>query len=218
MQINIPLACVFGGTFDPPHAGHANLASAVINLINPEIFCIMPNRIPPHKAMSAATSEDRLAMCRIFASSLPNATVLENELRRDGPSYLADTLTELSEQPEFSGKRIIFVVGADSVEQFHRWSRPELILSICSLVAVPRPGYSFENAAPWVKDRFTENKELLKGDPGKIFLARIPEIDLSSSKLRNNPHLMKNFLSSDIYEYAACRGLYGLDQLTKCMP
>lgn len=210
MQINLPLACIFGGTFDPPHIGHANLASAIIDLLNPEIFCIMPNRIPPHKAMSTATSKDRLAMCRMLAAALPNATVLENELNREGPSYLADTLAELAAQPEFSNKRMLFVVGADSVEQFHLWSRPETILSLCSLVAVPRPGYCFDNAADWVKQRFTDNAELLKSSLGRIFLASIFETDISSSLLRKDPKLMKKFLPADIYDYAACRGLYGL--------
>lgn len=53
-------ALLFGGTFDPPHAGHMNNLRAAMQAVQPDVVLVMPAGIPPHKHASATPGELRL--------------------------------------------------------------------------------------------------------------------------------------------------------------
>ena len=66
-------ALLFGGTFDPPHAGHMNNLRAAMQAVQPDVVLVMPAGIPPHKHASATPGELRLAMCECFKALGPGA-------------------------------------------------------------------------------------------------------------------------------------------------
>jgi nicotinate-nucleotide adenylyltransferase len=84
---------IFGGTFNPIHNGHIHLAMQYARILGVEKVLLIPTKTPPHKIpVDLASSEDRLEMCRL-ASENRIFEVSDIEIKRLGPSYTADTLS-----------------------------------------------------------------------------------------------------------------------------
>ena len=88
-------ALLFGGTFDPPHAGHMNNLRAAMQAVQPDVVLVMPAGIPPHKHASATPGELRLAMCECFKALGPQVQVSQWEVDRAGRSYTYNTVSML---------------------------------------------------------------------------------------------------------------------------
>ena len=87
---------VLGGTFDPIHVGHLTLAKEALACAELDRLLLIPASVPPHKAAASAPAADRLAMCRLASAELRGVDVSDLEIRRDGPSYTVETLSELA--------------------------------------------------------------------------------------------------------------------------
>ena len=90
---------IYGGTFSPPHLGHAHAARIFLAEGGIDALTVIPTFVTPLKERREATSpEDRLAMCRLAFSFSPRITVSDIEVRRRGRSYTADTLEALKKK------------------------------------------------------------------------------------------------------------------------
>jgi nicotinate-nucleotide adenylyltransferase len=130
---------VFGGSFDPFHAGHRAICEAAVEAVQ-RLLVIVAAR-PPHKAQGREPSpfHHRVAMCRLGVEGLPRIEVLEMEARREGPSYTVDTLEALRRlYPPRTTFRL--VLGADSLQDFPLWHDWEGILERADLLVAARPG------------------------------------------------------------------------------
>ena len=79
---------VYGGTFSPPHLGHIESAEAFYREMKLDKLLIIPTFIPPHKeAKDDASPEDRLEMCKLAFSHIPNTEISDMEIKRGGKSY-----------------------------------------------------------------------------------------------------------------------------------
>ena len=89
--------CIYGGSFNPPHLGHTAALRAVRAAIRPDLTLVIPDRIPPHKELTAGSPEpaERLLMTMLAFSGEPGVEVSDMELHRSGKSYTADTVREL---------------------------------------------------------------------------------------------------------------------------
>jgi nicotinate-nucleotide adenylyltransferase len=170
---------LFGGTFDPIHYGHLVIAEEVRARLNLTEMIFIPAGQPPHKSSQIRTpAHHRLAMVQLAIASNPHFSISRVEVDRQGPSYLVDTLRilrqHLGEQTALS-----FVIGWDSLADFHTWYDPDGILKqLTYLVAVQRPGY-VDN------DRY--NKQLEARLPGLARRLRVisaPQLEISSTDLR----------------------------------
>lgn len=85
------LQALFGGTFDPIHYGHLKPVEILANQIGLSRVIIMPNNVPPHRPQPEATSEQRKLMVELAIADKPLFVLDERELRRDTPSFTADT-------------------------------------------------------------------------------------------------------------------------------
>ena len=58
---------IYGGTFNPPHLGHVTAARAVFELLKLDRLLLVPDRLPPHKALpeNSPSAQDRLEMTRL---------------------------------------------------------------------------------------------------------------------------------------------------------
>lgn len=129
---------IYGGSFNPPHLGHLEAAKTVCAELAPDKLLIIPDNIPPHKAMDpgSPTAEERLALCRIAFRSILGAEISDMEIRRRGKSYTAHTVREL--RGRYPDDELFLVVGSDMLLSFEEWYEFEYLLSECTLAVVSR--------------------------------------------------------------------------------
>lgn len=129
----------FGGSFDPIHFGHLNLAIQLMEKHGLDEVVLCPASISPHKgeAPPRAHGHHRLEMARIAVEPVKNFSVLDWEVKTEGPSYTVDTLRRLSlEKPA----EWHLILGEDTLTEFARWKEPEVILSLAPPLIGRRPG------------------------------------------------------------------------------
>jgi nicotinate-nucleotide adenylyltransferase len=136
--------CLFGGSFDPPHATHLRMAKAAAERLRPERFVVMPCAQNPLKANSTvATAEQRVAMCRLAFAEIPRAEVSTLEIERGTPSYTIDTVLALRSEIGIDPPLWI-LCGADVLPQLDRWKEVHSLLEIATLVVCPRVGQAVD--------------------------------------------------------------------------
>ncbi|HSX26018.1 MAG TPA: nicotinate (nicotinamide) nucleotide adenylyltransferase [Chlamydiales bacterium] len=118
----------FGGSFDPIHFGHLNLAIQLfeIHKLDTVLFC--PAYCSPFKtnAPPAAAPERRLAMLQLAIEQIPHFQISPLELDRKGPSYTIDTLRSLQSEKT----TLHLLLSEDAAIHFDRWKDPEAILQL----------------------------------------------------------------------------------------
>lgn len=125
---------ILGGTFSPIHRGHIAMAEAAYNELALDEVIIMPSGNPPHKN-DVLRAEDRLNMIRIAIRNYPYMSLSDYEIMREGTTYTADTLVNLTgDNPD---NEYTFIVGADSLVYMSKWYKPEVIfahavIAVCS--------------------------------------------------------------------------------------
>lgn len=163
---------VFGGTFDPVHIGHLVAANEVRWQLDLDVVLLMVAGEPWQKASrpDLAPAADRLAVVEAAVGDVAGLEASALEVRREGPTYTADTLAELrSAEPDVE---LFLVVGADVTELLDTWERPGEVRELATLVAVERPG-----SKPVERDR-------LRKDGWRIETVAIPALEVSSTDLR----------------------------------
>ncbi len=131
------IRALFGGSFDPVHAGHVAVIDVLVRSRLADVVHVVPARQSPFKsAAGAAAGAQRLTMLALALAGRADIVIDDRELRRHGPSYSVDTLSELTaEYPDDSWR---LVVGADHVATFGDWQEPERLLSLAEVVVVAR--------------------------------------------------------------------------------
>ena len=130
---------ILGGTFDPIHRGHTDVAQAACDSIGPMRLVIIPANIPPHRPQPFASAYHRFAMAALVVASRPGWSVSDLELRIDRPSYTSATLRRHRELG-YSASELFFLIGADAFADIGSWRDYPLILDFAHFVAVSRPG------------------------------------------------------------------------------
>jgi nicotinate-nucleotide adenylyltransferase len=133
---------LFGGTFDPIHLGHLICAEEVREAFGLERVWFVPARQPPHKPDDPlrASPEDRYRMVCLAVEDHSAFAVSREELDREGKSYAIDTVRAFRQRVG-NETGIYWILGVDSLLDFHTWREPHALLGLCTLVAVTRPQY-----------------------------------------------------------------------------
>lgn len=135
----------YGGTFDPIHRGHVEVATAVLGKFRLDELLIIPAASPPHKdARALSGSHHRFAMAAITTLPIAKVRVSSIEIDSPGERYTFETIGRLRARYG-RAVELYFIVGSDSFEEMHTWRRPDLILAQCNLVVAARPGYGIFN-------------------------------------------------------------------------
>jgi nicotinate-nucleotide adenylyltransferase len=131
------IRALYGGSFDPIHAGHVALVSTLLERSLADRVHVVPARQSPLKNQApGASGAQRLALVELAVGAIPGVVVDDRELDRPGPSYTIDTLAALA--AAHAGDRWRLVVGADQVADFSRWRDPEGLLALAEPVVVAR--------------------------------------------------------------------------------
>lgn len=129
---------IYGGSFNPPHNGHAGAARSVYEQLRPDRFLIIPTNIPPHKEMeeNSPSPQTRLEFARLAFGDIPGAEISDMEILREGKSYTADTVSALRER--FPDDELCIVMGTDMFLSFRTWHRWEYLTEQCTLAVLSR--------------------------------------------------------------------------------
>src|SRR5207248_10859196 len=90
-----PVLGILGGTFDPIHYGHLELARETMEALGLASVRLIPAGDPPHRAVPVATAGERLAMVELAVADYKGLEVDAREITRTGRSYTVVTLEEL---------------------------------------------------------------------------------------------------------------------------
>jgi nicotinate-nucleotide adenylyltransferase len=129
---------VLGGTFDPIHAGHLAILEQVRRSVDAGEAWLLPTALPPHRRPARASVEDRVAMTRAVAEGRQGVRVVDDEARREGPSYTIDTLDAL--ERAHPGVQFWLTLGADAAREIGGWHRAAELLARARFVLVNRTG------------------------------------------------------------------------------
>lgn len=174
----------YGGTFDPIHQGHLQLALYVQQHCHLKELQLLPCHLPPHRAHPGVSSLHRARMVELAISPYPQLTLNTLELAKNSASYTVETLELLHQQ--YPDDVLCFVIGMDSLCAFQSWHRYQDILSLCHLLVCQRPGYQLNAAALELLKSHgaTDIKELTEQKSGKILLLDNPLFDISATQIR----------------------------------
>lgn len=129
----------YGGTFNPIHFGHLNLAIALMEAHGLEEVWFSPAFISPHRQTEKPIwIEHRLKMVELGIQDIPQFKLIDIESRRQEPSFTVDTLQELISTEK--KKKFCLLLGEDSIEGFFRWKEPEKIVDLVPLFIGSRTG------------------------------------------------------------------------------
>lgn len=148
---------VLGGTFDPPHFGHLVLAEQAREQTDADRVLWVPAGDPPLKeGQLISPIEDRLAMVRLTVHGNDTFQVSLDDIERPGPHFTVDLIERL--QTHNPGSDLLFVMGADSLQDLPRWRQPDRLIALTRLVVMRRPGTHYdldrlEAQMPGIRDR-----------------------------------------------------------------
>ena len=170
---------IYGGTFNPPHAGHVRAVQAAAEALGPGRILLIPAAIPPHKALADGSpdGEERLALTRLAAAEIPGAEASDIELRREGKSYTSDTLRALKEM--YPEDELIFLLGTDMLLTLPDWHEPEIICSLASVAVFSREtGREAEIArgAERLRRELSATVYVLSGEPVEVSSTQLREM------------------------------------------
>jgi nicotinate-nucleotide adenylyltransferase len=205
---------LLGGTFDPVHYGHLQLAKSALEECNLDKVVFIPSAQPPHKKGASITPfKHRLAMLTL-AGACKNrfeCDAIEETLPK--PSYTIDTLRQLRKQYD-DQHCLYFMIGADAFLDILTWKSHREILHSVNIILSRRKGYDAEHLIMLLENLgYTASNGLWHGNDGNksiYILEKIPDC-LSSSVIRamiNKGEPVQEYLPEPVMEYIQKNKLY----------
>ena len=221
MNSDLKRVGLLGGTFDPVHNGHLDLAAETAKIFNLQKVFFIPVSRSPHKLNCHLTpSSHRVAMLELALAKETTFSIDPLEIKKGGVSYTVDTLSCLKEQhPDWE---LFLILGADAFLVMNTWKSSSEILKLCHILVGTRPGFKLEiskelGQALRIKTKQLDNNDLklqvtLYNCIGKaIQLYQIPTQNISSRKIRHRVQVgkeIKNLLPLAVDRYIMRHQLY----------
>ncbi|NGX52398.1 MAG: Nicotinate-nucleotide adenylyltransferase [Candidatus Anoxychlamydiales bacterium] len=185
----------FGGSFDPIHLGHLNLAIQILEKLKLDKIIFCPANVSPFKTLKPpiASSKDRFEMARIAIKDFKNFEITNFEIKNENISYTINTLKELKNRDNLR-----LIITEDTLLNFDKWKDYKNILQIAPLIV-------------GVRNKFLENfkNENLNLDNKNFVKTNVFEI--SSAKIRKRLKSHKNcshLIPKETLDYIYNRKLY----------
>jgi len=200
-----------GGTFDPPHLAHTELARQARDAAAPgAMLLFVPAARSPHKPGGPeASGEDRVRMLRLAIAGLDRADVWTDELDRAAagePSYWVVTL-ERARELIGSERELFFLIGADQAIGFERWKSPEAILRLARAIVINRGEIRTREQLALALDGSRFRDRLVDA------WCEVEHLDISATAVRealgaNRSHEIERMLHPDVLREIRVRALY----------
>ena len=132
---------MYGGTFDPVHIGHIDIARRVAQLFEIEKVVFIPAQMAPHKIGRPVTpSVHRYAMLALATQDDPQLSISTFELEDPDRRYTVDTVAHF-QRTLGNETELFFIMGADSWSEITSWREWEHLLTMTNHIVVTRPGF-----------------------------------------------------------------------------
>ncbi|HWI14015.1 MAG TPA: nicotinate-nucleotide adenylyltransferase [Burkholderiales bacterium] len=210
---------IFGGTFDPIHYGHLRLAEEAGDRLRLAEVRFIPAGSPPHRTAPGADAAHRLAMAKLAIAGNDRFTVDDREVRRAGPGYTVDTLTEL--RAEVGTQRpLALLMGADAFLDLATWRRWASLFELAHIVVAYRPGFPVDAwqarmPVPLAREygaRLAQQPLAVHLAPaGGVFVLPIAELDIAATGIRHavSEGMSPRYLLPDsVLDYIEAEKLY----------
>lgn len=128
---------LYGGSFDPIHFGHLNLAVEIMEARGLDEVWFCPAAYNPHKSMPVSSNNNhRMAMVKLAIEGEPRFHITDVDVNRPGPSYTVETLHKLIAMEKEKGGDATFclLLGEDAARRFYQWRKPEEIIHLARLL------------------------------------------------------------------------------------
>jgi len=209
---------ILGGTFDPIHLGHLRLALELYEALDLAKVHLIPCHQPVHRKSPAASPDQRLAMVKCAVANEQALHADDREIRRQGPSYMVDTLISLRE--EFPDSPLCLLIGIDAFLGFPSWNRWKEILGLAHIVIAHRPQYHLPSTgivSDLLKERLQhEISYIHENMAGGILLRPITALEISASDIRKLIAMGRNpryLLPDEVFNYIKQHGTYSISRI-----
>lgn len=176
---------ILGGTFNPIHNGHINIAKEALVKLDLDKVLFIPSGNPPHKKILNTKNKDyRYEMVKIAISNQKGFEISDIEYANQGYSYSIDTVSILKKI--YNHSKLYFITGEDSIFDVPNWKKGEFLLKEIDFIVAKRKqntdDLEFKNKLDHMEKKYGCNIIILEND----------KIDISSSEIRN---MVKNGMS-----------------------
>jgi nicotinate-nucleotide adenylyltransferase len=214
-------AAIYGGTFDPVHNGHVEVARRVQKLFALDEVIFVPACVPPHKRNAGITSAfHRFAMLALATDDDQRLTVSTIELDQPDRPYAVETVARMQANLG-SSYRLFFLMGADSWLEITTWREWQRLLKLSDQIVMTRPGYALEASSvdgatiADIRGLGAEETAVLIDDssaPATFFSDAVFE-DVSATAIRaavrqGNAERLRQLVPSSVAAYIEKYGLY----------
>ncbi len=186
---------VFGGSFDPIHKGHIQIAKAVLSEISPEKLIFVPAYMPPHKARQYACIDDRIAMLKLAVEGLERTEISFYEAEKQDIVYSYQTLDYF--QKLYLQDEIMMIIGSDSLLDLPNWKNIDYLAGKYKFIVAKRPEVKINGHT-----KYFDRCIFLKDEIADISSTEIRGFIRSKSKEAID------LLDKNVYEYIKEKGLY----------
>ena len=134
---------ILGGTFDPVHFGHLDIATQALKELSLDELIIVPVNLQPFKLDVPVTiGSHRVEMLKLAFEGMERLKISDYELNKDEVSYTINTLNEFKKK--YAGSEIWFLLGTDALLKIELWKNAKELLTQFNLVVGSRLGYKEE--------------------------------------------------------------------------
>lgn len=213
---------MYGGTFDPVHAGHVEVARRVSQLFEIEKVLFIPAQMAPHKIGRPVTEPiHRYAMLALATQDDPQLSISTFELDAPGRRYTVDTVGHF-QRALGESTELFFIMGADSWSEITTWREWERLLSMTNHIVVSRPGYEpVTTPVGRISDRIVDvrggkSPSRTEG-ANKIFFTDVVMKDVSATSIRRlasegSFEELTGLVPGPVLEYIKKYGIYRTDE------
>lgn len=230
MATLLPAIGIFGGSFDPIHQAHLTIAREFAGVIGLDEVRFLPAGQPWQKQDArsglVASGAQRIEMLRLALDSLPalpfQIRVDDREIRRSGPTYTVETLTELRAElgPAVA---LVLLIGADQWLRLDTWKRWTELFGLAHIAVANRPGYTLETLPESLRRVWAAREvpcaRLRESAAGQVCRLDDLALDVSATAIRqalqspaNTPasvhHLSPGLLAPAVLDYIRSNNLY----------
>lgn len=196
---------ILGGSFDPIHQGHLNIAEqARIEFDLDEVWFIPAGHSPNKNEADMTSAESRAEMVGRAIAAYPHFKLSRIEVDALETSYTYLTMSKLIKQ--YPDVQFYFIMGADSLDYFEKWRHPEIICQNAILLTAVRDDMDIAQ----IEQKITSLKSMFMAE---IYPICGGKTDISSTQLREQMKQQQTrpeLLPESVWDYICANHLYGL--------